>query len=101
MAKELITALNASVSSSINEVREDRNFSECLTTDSISVCTPAYFFFPIVRLQTIDVSAAPSAPARDATLPPPGAGELEASSLINSLTVLDVSIIFPILKRLI
>src|SRR5204862_628992 len=46
----------------------------------ISASTEAYFFFPTVRLHTIVVSADPRAPAREATLPPPGAGEFVASS---------------------
>ena len=53
------------------------------------------FFFPIVRLQTIEVKAEPNAPASAATLPPPGAGESEASSSRNFDIVRDVSIVYP------
>jgi hypothetical protein len=54
-----------------------------------------YFSFPIVKLQTIDVSAAPSAPESAATLPPPGAGLLDASSERNHQVSLKQDNLFP------
>jgi hypothetical protein len=73
------------------------NSSVFVRSEIISASTSKYFFFPTVRFATIDVSAAPRAPARAATLPPPGAGEFDASSSKNFTTVFSVSIIFLLL----
>jgi len=83
-----ITLLKASVSSSISAVNRARISSAWTRIFFISSSTAAYFFLPIVRLQTIAVSAEPRAPASAATLPPPGAGEEEARSSRNPASVL-------------
>jgi hypothetical protein len=51
----------------------------------------------MVKRQTMDVSPADKAPASAEILPPPGAGQLEASSFRNSATVFDVSMSAPVL----
>ena len=65
-----------------------RHCSKFLSTSILSsLLYSLYAFLPTVKLNTI----APNAVAKDApsaaTLPPPGAGEFEPNSLINSLTV--------------
>jgi len=55
----------------------------------------SYTFLPTVRLNTIDDSALPKDAQSAATLPPPGAGEFDASSSTNSLTVFVSNINLP------
>src|SRR2546422_8075664 len=86
-----MTLLNASASRSIILAKRPRNSSDFRSTCFTSFSTASYFFFPIVRLQTIEQSADPKAPANAAALPPPGAGEAEASSSRNRDTVSLVS----------
>src|SRR5712692_2416497 len=87
-----MTLLNASASRSIIPVNRMRNSSDLRRTCFISASTSAYFFLPTVRLQTIEESAEPTAPANAAALPPPGAGEADASSSRNRETVCLVNI---------
>src|SRR3989442_1099098 len=87
-----MTLLNASASRSIILAKRPRNSSDFRSTCFISFSTASYFFFPIVRLQTIEQRADPTAPANAAALPPPGAGEAEASSSRNRETVCLVNI---------
>ena len=53
----------------------------------MSASTSLYLSLPMVRLLTMLVSAAPSAPARAAAVPPPGIEALEASTSANSCMV--------------
>ncbi len=76
-----------------------RNISADIKIGLIWPSTARYFFFPTVRLATIDVKAAAMAPANAAAPPPPGVGASEANSAKNSLQGLSIncSVIIPLL----
>src|SRR5260221_7096065 len=79
-----MTLLNASASRSIIRVKTERRASDFSRSSFTASSTRSYFFFPMVRRHTMEVSAAPVAPASAAALPPPGAGEPDASSPRNT-----------------
>ena len=68
--------------------------SDLVTVSITSDSNSAYFSLPCVSRQTMEISAAPSAPDRAAALPPPGAGALDASFSEKALTVMSVKIMF-------
>ena len=76
--------LKDSVSLFISSTNLNLRDSLLPTTSSISCQLSLYFSLPIVRLATIETSAEPREAQRAATLPPPGAGESEASSSRNA-----------------
>ena len=91
IAYAALTCKNACVSCSIAASSRLRSASACACARSASSCTASYFFLPSVRPLTIAVSAAPTAPASAAALPPPGAGDAEAISSVKPRTVSSAS----------
>jgi len=79
-----MTSLNASVSRSMSYRNSSLSRWPSTPTRNMRSRCSSYPFLPAVRFDTMAARAAASAPASEATEPPPGAGESEDSSLANS-----------------